>query len=122
MLLLGGSGKIQFKLIDEAPSPILATLNGTHDGMLGFVEMFGSVFVLRGIAATDFPALHAKAQMDPAVASFHALLAALCMRLDVLDLIEMRTLCHKLPPLGCCSGSLIRKQVFPGMDSTDISP
>jgi hypothetical protein len=82
-----GSGKIQFEFIHEAPSPILATLDGTHDGMFGFMKMLCGVFVLRGITTTDFPADHANTQMNPTVADFHALLAALRMRLDILDLI-----------------------------------
>ena len=41
------------------------------------VKMFGGVFVFGGITATDVAAFHANAQVQPGVASFQALFAAL---------------------------------------------
>jgi hypothetical protein len=58
----GSDGQsIEFKLdlIDEAPTPVFARLDRSHDGMFGRVEMFGRVFVLRRIAATDVATDHA---------------------------------------------------------------
>ncbi len=45
--------------------------------MLGVVKVLSGVFVLRRIATAHVAALHAKAQMDPLIAHFEALLAAL---------------------------------------------
>jgi hypothetical protein len=44
--------------IDVAPNPLFSGLDGAHDGMVDVAIMFGSVFVLGGIAATDIAAGH----------------------------------------------------------------
>ncbi|HWF67069.1 MAG TPA: hypothetical protein VN670_07185 [Acidobacteriaceae bacterium] len=38
-----GSGEVQFHLIDITPAPIFSWLKRTHNGMVGFVEVFGRV-------------------------------------------------------------------------------
>ena len=58
------------------------------------MEMLGSVFVLRGIAAADVAAVHAQTQMHPLVAGFQALFTASGVRNHTLDLSEMFTLVH----------------------------
>jgi hypothetical protein len=55
------------------------------------VEMFGRVLVLRRVAATDMPADQAQPQVNPRVVHLQTLFAAVCMRLHVLNLIEMST-------------------------------
>jgi hypothetical protein len=72
-----GLGKIEFNFINEAPAPVFAWFERTHDGVLGAVEMLSGVFVLGRVAAADVAALHAQAEMDPGVAHFQALFAAL---------------------------------------------
>jgi hypothetical protein len=72
-----GLGKIEFDFVNEAPAPVFAWLERTHDGVLGAVEMLGGVLVFGGVAAADVAALHAQAQMDPGVAHFQTLFAAL---------------------------------------------
>ncbi len=37
----------EFDFVDKAPSPLFPRFNGLHDRVLGRVEMFGGVFVLR---------------------------------------------------------------------------
>ena len=59
--------------------------------MLRGVKMFGRVCILRGIAAPDVSADEAFAQMNPAIAHLEALLASLCARLNVLNLVQMST-------------------------------
>jgi hypothetical protein len=88
------SGKVEFELIHEAPAPIFARLNGTHDGVLGIVEMFGGVFVLRGIAAAHVPARQAQSQVNPVIPHFQAFLAAFRVRLHIVDLVHMSTFVH----------------------------
>jgi hypothetical protein len=87
----GQSVEIELDVIDVAPTPIFAWFERLHDGMLACVEMFGRVFVLRGIAATHVAAFQTQPQMNPGVVHFQALLAAVGMRLHVLDLVEMGT-------------------------------
>lgn len=60
--------------------------------MLGRVEVFRGVFVARGIAATNMSAMEAEPKMDPGIAALKALLATAGMRLDVVNLIQMRAL------------------------------
>jgi hypothetical protein len=63
--------------------------------MFGFVEMFGGVLIFGRIAAAHVPADHAEAKVNPYVAHFEALFAAVGMRTNtLLDLIEMRTFVH----------------------------
>src|SRR6266404_2214245 len=70
------------------------------------MKMFRGVFVLRRVAAAHVAADQAQAQVHPAVACFQALLASLCIRLNVPDLIQMRALVHKrtlfqlIPPVA----------------------
>jgi hypothetical protein len=59
--------------------------------MLGGVEVFCGVFVLRGITTADVAASQAQAQMHPSVAPLEALLAAFGLWLHTFDLIEMGT-------------------------------
>ena len=55
------------------------------------MEMLGGVLVLGGIAAADMAAGQAQAQMDPGIASFKALFAAILGSLPDLDLVEVTT-------------------------------
>jgi len=62
--------------------------------------MLGCVLVLRVVAAAYMPTHFTKAQMHPGIAHLEALFAAFCSGLDILYLIEMRTLrCHRKPPV-----------------------
>jgi hypothetical protein len=65
--------------------------------MFSCVKVFGSVPVLRRIAAAYVPADHAKAKVNPLIAHFQAFFAALSVRFNVLDLIEMRAFIHGSP-------------------------
>jgi len=58
--------------------------------MLRRVKMLGSVLVFRGVAATNVAAGKTKAKVDPRVARFEAFFAAVGLRFDALDLIEVR--------------------------------
>jgi hypothetical protein len=62
------SGRLQIDLVDIAPDPILARLEGLYDGVVGGVEVPGGVFVLGVVAATDVAAGEADAQVHPAIA------------------------------------------------------
>jgi hypothetical protein len=83
--------EIEFDFIDVAPAPLFAGFDGAHDWMPGLVEMFGGVFIFRGVAAAYVSADQTHAEVDPTVAGFEALFAALGMGMDVLDLIEVGT-------------------------------
>jgi hypothetical protein len=75
--------------VDIAPDPVFSGLDRTDQGMAALVKMLGGVFILRRIAATDVPAYHAHAQMDPGVAHFHALFTDVSVSGRELDLIQM---------------------------------
>ena len=62
--------------------------------MFGFMKMLRGVFVFGRIAAANVSANHAEPQVNPRIAGFEALFAAICMWLDVLNLIHMRTFAH----------------------------
>ena len=70
-----------------APHPVLARFQRLYNRMLRSVKMLGGMFVLRGIAATHVAAFKAKSQMDPGVAHFQTLFAALGVRGDLLDFV-----------------------------------
>ena len=60
--------------------------------MLGFVEVFGSVLVLRGVAASYVAADEAHAKVDPCVSHFYALRAFPFIGLFKFDFVKMRAL------------------------------
>jgi hypothetical protein len=57
--------------------------------MLGLVEMFGGVFVLRRVAAADVAALEAHAKVHPGIVHFETFLAAFAAGRDLLDFFLM---------------------------------
>jgi sulfite reductase beta subunit-like hemoprotein len=67
--------------------------------VFGSVKVFRRVLILRGVAAAHVAALQAQAQMHPAVAHFHALLANMNICSGYCDLVEVRTLRHGFSPL-----------------------
>lgn len=54
-------------VVDVAPSPVLARLEGLDNWMAGLLVMGGRVTVRRRVAASDVPAGQAEPQMYPAV-------------------------------------------------------
>jgi hypothetical protein len=79
-------------LVQVAPHPILAFLEGFDEGMFGGVEMRRRVLVFGIIAAADMPADQADAQVDPAIPGFQAVLAARRAGRHVANLVEMGAL------------------------------
>jgi hypothetical protein len=62
------------------------------------VEVLGGVFVFRRVAATNMAALQAQPQVHPAVTHLQTLFAALGVRRDLFDLVEMLAGLHGYPP------------------------
>jgi hypothetical protein len=81
-----------FHFVDVAPAPSFAGLVGLHDGVLGLVEVLGGVLVGRAIAAADFAADEAHAEVNPCAADFEALFTAVRRGFHVLDFFEVMTL------------------------------
>jgi hypothetical protein len=94
MVLL--DGQIKQGLIDIAPSPTLARLDGARDSVLAVMKMFRGVLAYGRIAAADMPARKAHAEMHPLLAGFQTLFAAAGVRFHVMDLIKVRTARHRL--------------------------
>jgi len=86
--------KIQLEFVDETPAPSFAGLDGSHNGVLGRVEVLGGMFVLGGIATADVTATQAQAEVYPAVAHLQTLFTTPGMRFDLLDLIKVSALAH----------------------------
>jgi len=78
--------RIENALVDEAPSPRLARLERAHHRMLGCVEVFRRMLVLRAVATTDVSAGEAQTQMNPGVAHREAFLATIGLGLDLTEL------------------------------------
>ena len=57
--------------------------------MLGSMEVFGGMFVLRGVATANVSAFQTEPQMDPGVSKFDALFANVDFGVPDLDLVEM---------------------------------
>jgi hypothetical protein len=79
----------EHNLVDIAPHPVFAGLDGLHDRVFGVVVMLGCVLVFRGIATADVTAFPANTEMYPGVAHLEALFAALTVGFDVFDLALM---------------------------------
>src|SRR5262245_56842271 len=76
----------QEAIVDVAPRPALAGLDGGEDRVPAGVEVLGGVAIGRRVAAADMPAGEAFAQVDPFTADLQAVLAAGCRSPDVVDL------------------------------------
>src|SRR5205807_78399 len=89
-------GQAEHQLVDVAPAPVLARLDGADDGVLGGAVVGGRVAVGRVVAAPDVAALLAHPQMHPPAPRLQAFLAArdLRRRLQVLDRVEVRARGH----------------------------
>jgi uncharacterized protein (TIGR03437 family) len=83
--------KIELRLVEIAPAPFFTGLNRFDNGMVRGVEVLRRVLVFRGIATTHVAACHAQPEMHPGVMHLQAFLTTVGMRLDVLNLVEMRT-------------------------------
>ena len=81
-------------LVDVAPHPGFPWLDRTYKSVLGVVEMLGRMLVLRRIAATHPPTLQAKAQMNPGISRFDAILTHAFVCTGEFELIEMTALGH----------------------------
>jgi hypothetical protein len=84
------AGSVEFHVVDVAPLPIFAGLEGLHDGVVGRMIMFGGVLVLGTVAAAHVAAGQAQAKVNPAVAHLQTLLASGGMGLYVANLIDVR--------------------------------
>jgi hypothetical protein len=76
---------LDFHFIDVTPAPVFSRLKGFYDRMMLGVKMFCGVLVFRTIAAADVAAGEAQAQVDPVVAHFQALFAAVGAGRDASD-------------------------------------
>src|SRR6202012_6294539 len=64
-------------LVDVAPPPVLARLEGLHDGVADGIGMRAGVPERGGVAATDVTAGQAEPEMDPFRAQAQGLLTTL---------------------------------------------
>ena len=76
--------------VEVAPHPALAGFLRPDDRMLRGMKVFRGVLVFRGITATNVAAGETQAKVDPIVAHLKTFFAAFGIRLDALDLIEVR--------------------------------
>jgi hypothetical protein len=87
--------KIEKELVKVTPAPVFSWLEGLNDGMLGGVEMFGGMLILRIVAAADMTTDETDTQMHPGITYFQAILAAIGAGGDLTYLVKMTTLfCH----------------------------
>src|SRR6266542_5990011 len=89
-----GIAEVEHQVVLVAPAPLLAGLDRTHDRMLGVVEVLGGVRVLGVVATADVTALHAQPEVHPRVAHLQALLAAVGLAVDAMNMIEMTAPLH----------------------------
>ncbi len=105
--------------------------------MVGRVEMFGGVLILRIVTATDMSTGETEAQVYPGISNFQTVLTSIGARCDFLYLIKMCTsLCHVLflpdacvrlgptlilPPRDACNNFFWSEPLHKGTyDSSDI--
>src|SRR5256885_10996436 len=79
--LFRSAGSLRLRVVEQvvrvAVQPSLVRLERPDHRMAGRTGVLARVLVRRVIAAADAAALHAQAEVDPAVARLHAFLAAL---------------------------------------------
>src|SRR5438034_11357117 len=86
----GARHRVEHLLVDVAPAPALAGLQGSHHGMPGRAEMLARMAIRRVVAEADVAAYQAQAQVNPGTAHFQALLAAVrrwCHRRDLAQVL-----------------------------------
>jgi hypothetical protein len=64
------------------------------------MKMFGSVLVLRRVAAPDVSAFKTETQMHPTIVHLQAFFTAARVRSDAVNVIEMCAFLHCGPPRG----------------------
>jgi hypothetical protein len=84
--------------VHVAPDPNLPRLKGLHQWVLGSIEVLGRVLVRARIATAHVSADETFPEVNPPVTARQALLAALCARLYVFDLVQMRAVSQKILP------------------------
>jgi hypothetical protein len=77
--------RVEHDLVDVAPAPGLSGLTRLHDGMTYVMEMRGRVLVLGLVAAANFAAHQAHAQVVPGVTDLEALLTTVRAGQHVVD-------------------------------------
>jgi hypothetical protein len=92
-------GEVELDFVNVAPPPCFAGLDGFHDGVFRFVEMLGGMSIFWGVAAVDFAAFQAQAEVDPGVANLHAFFAAFGAGSDGANLVHVRAGFHFVPPI-----------------------
>lgn len=115
-LLLTPFFEVQLYFIHVAPTPVLARLDGTHDGVFDVVKVLGRVLILGRVTTADVAALHAQPKVDPAIAQLQAFFAAMGMRCDGLDVAEVRAGWHRssFRQVKICDGDPPALQVASG--------
>jgi hypothetical protein len=89
--LLAGPILREEGFIHIAPPPILARLKRAHDRMLGVMEMFGGVLILRRVAAAHVATAETLPQMYPGIAHLQTFFAAFPAGLHVTNFFYVRT-------------------------------
>jgi hypothetical protein len=84
----------QHDLVNVAPAPFFAGLEGTHKGVVSGVEVLSGVLILGRVAAANVATRKTQAKMNPGVAHLEALLASFCFGVDGLDFFTVRTVSH----------------------------
>jgi hypothetical protein len=92
----------QKHFVHVTPAPVLSRFKGSHDRMLGLVEVLGRVLVFGRVTAADMTADEAFSQVDPGVAHLKAFFAAFAAGLDLANFLHVWTRClcscHALTP------------------------
>jgi hypothetical protein len=83
---------LEHNLVDVAPAPVFARLEGLNDRVIRCVKMLRRMLVFGRIAAADVPANEAYAQMHPGIAGLQAILTSVRAGGNVSNLIEVCTL------------------------------
>jgi hypothetical protein len=68
----------QLHLIDEAPGPFLARLEGSHHRVVSLVKVLCGVTAGRAVTTSDVTASETKPKMDPRRTVFQALFTSVC--------------------------------------------
>src|SRR4029450_12430048 len=85
---------LEVHLVDVAPPPVLAPLQGLDDGVLGRLEVLGGVLVGARVTAADVATRQAQAEMNPSATRLQTLLAALGVRANRLEAVDVCALGH----------------------------
>ena len=78
---------LEREVVDEAVIPVFTGLERLDNRVVGRVEVFGCVFILRIVTTANMPTFETEAQVYPRIPDSQTILTAICARCNLSYLV-----------------------------------